>query len=96
MPSRLPRLPLRFEEDIKLKLEYIAFKNGRSSNKEIRNLLVRYIDQFEKTNGVINVGYYCKFHKRPIVCDNGVCFLKAKCSCDCIQCGGTGDYLTKR
>lgn len=96
MPSDLPRLPLRLEEDAKVKLEYIAYRHGRSANKEIGNLLLRYIDQFEKKHGLIDVSCYCDYLNRPVACDNGICFLKAKCKNDCQQCGGSSVYLRKR
>lgn len=97
MPSDLPRVPLRIEEDLKLKFEYIAFKNGRSMNKETRQLLLRHIEAFEKRFGEIKFEHYCDYLDRPVVAENGNCFLRGRCKCDtCQQRGGPNNYLRER
>lgn len=55
MASTLPRFTLRTEREILDKIEYIAKYNGRSSNKEIEQLLIQHISQFEKEHGKINL-----------------------------------------
>jgi hypothetical protein len=35
------------------KLKYIAEYNGRSANKEIEQLILKHIAEWEKTNGTI-------------------------------------------
>ncbi|SMC64228.1 hypothetical protein SAMN04488500_106123 [Sporomusa malonica] len=97
MPSDLPRVPLRIDEDSKLKLEYIAFKNGRSLNRETKQLIMRYIDQFEKSHGKINLDAYCDYLQRRIVAENSNCFMRERCKCnDCRQRGGSHMYLRNR
>ncbi|WP_094603430.1 hypothetical protein SPSIL_014780 [Sporomusa silvacetica DSM 10669] len=96
MPSDLPRIPIRASEETKNKMEYIAFKNGRSLNKEVIQLLNRYIEQFEKRNGEILFDHYCERLSRSVVVENGHCFLIEKCNCgDCQQHGGDGVYMRK-
>lgn len=97
MPSNLPRIPLRIEAELKMKLEYIAFKNSRSMNKETRQLLSRHVEQFEKRYGEIKFEHYCDCFDRPVVAENGYCFLRGRCKCDnCQQRGGKHSYLRKR
>lgn len=55
MPSSLPTFPLRIERVIIKKLKYIATGSGRSINKEIRNILLRYIEQYETKHGKIKI-----------------------------------------
>lgn len=54
MASKLPVLGVRIEDDLKEKLKYIADYNGRSMNKEIEQLIIRHVRQFEKDNGPID------------------------------------------
>lgn len=54
MASKLPVLGVRIEDDLKEKLKYIADYNGRSMNKEIEQLIIRHVRQFEKDNGTID------------------------------------------
>ena len=37
------------------KLKYIADYNGRSANKEIEQLVIKHVRDFEKENGQINI-----------------------------------------
>lgn len=55
MASKLPVLGVRIEDDLKEKLKYIADYNGRSMNKEIEQLIIKHIRQFEKDNGPIDL-----------------------------------------
>ena len=55
MASKLPVLGVRIEDDLKAKLKYIADYNGRSMNKEIEQLIIRHVRQFEKDNGKIDL-----------------------------------------
>lgn len=54
MASKLPVLGVRIEDDLKEKLKYIADYNGRSMNKEIEQLIIKHVRQFEKDNGPID------------------------------------------
>ena len=53
MPSKLPHYALRIPKETMDKLKYIAEYNGRSANKEIEQLILQHIRQWEKTNGPI-------------------------------------------
>lgn len=53
MPSKLPHYALRIPTQTMDKLKYIAERNGRSANKEIEQLILRHIEEFEKKNGTI-------------------------------------------
>ena len=44
-------------------MKYIANENGRSTNKEIEQLIIRYIKEYEKTYGEIekeDIEYFFK------------------------------------
>lgn len=45
--------PLRIPADIMDKLKYIAYRSGRSANKEIEQLILRRIAVWEKAHGPI-------------------------------------------
>lgn len=53
MPSKLPHYALRIPVETMDKLKYIAEYNGRSANKEIEQLILAHIAQFEKEHGTI-------------------------------------------
>lgn len=55
MTSDLPRIFLRLEEKYKKKLIYIARFEGRSLNMQVRQILIKYIAEFEKKFGKINI-----------------------------------------
>lgn len=55
MPSKLPMFGLRIKPELLKKIKYIAAYNGRSANKEIEQLIIKHVDNFEKTNGKINI-----------------------------------------
>ena len=44
---------LRIEEDLLKKLHFIAAYEGRSANMEIKQLIKRHIEEFEKKHGEI-------------------------------------------
>ncbi|CPS26434.1 Arc family DNA-binding protein [Lactobacillus crispatus] len=54
MASKLPMFGLRVDPALMKKLKYIASYNGRSANKEIEQLIIKHVQQFEKKNGKIN------------------------------------------
>lgn len=53
MPSKLPQHGLRIPRETIDKLKYIAEYNGRSSNKEIEQLILKHIAAFEAEHGTI-------------------------------------------
>ena len=54
MPSDLPRLTVRTEQDIIEKINIIAKKENRSTNQQINYIIKKYIEQYEQENGRIN------------------------------------------
>ena len=54
MPSDLPRLTVRMEQELINKINMIAKKENRSTNQQINHILKKYIEQYEKENGCIN------------------------------------------
>lgn len=94
--SILKRQMLRIEEKLKIKLEYMAYRSGRSANKELRQILQQYIEQYEKRYGKITFDSHCNYLNRPVVADDGYCFLRMKCKVkSCQQRGGDEVYLQK-
>ncbi|WP_225415878.1 Arc family DNA-binding protein [Limosilactobacillus reuteri] len=55
LPSRKPFFSLRIPVELMDKLKYIADYNGRSANKEIEQLIIKHVNNFEKENGPINI-----------------------------------------
>lgn len=55
LPSRKPFFSLRIPVELMDKLKYIADYNGRSANKEIEQLVIKHVRDFEKENGPINI-----------------------------------------
>ena len=55
MPSLLPLRGVRMEDDLYLKLRYIAKKNNRSYNQEAVYVLRQYVERYEREHGVISV-----------------------------------------
>ena len=49
-----PHYALRIPTATMDKLKYIADRNGRSANKEIEQLILRHIAEWEKANGAIS------------------------------------------
>ena len=58
MPSKLPHYALRIPTSIMDKLKYIADYNGRSANKEIEQLIIAHIANFERQNGPIDLNVF--------------------------------------
>ncbi len=48
-----PQYGLRIPSKVMDKLKYIAYRNGRSANKEIEQLVLNHIEAWEKTHGTI-------------------------------------------
>lgn len=48
-----PHYGLRIQKETMDKLKYIAEWSGRSANKEIEQLIIRYIQDWEQQHGVI-------------------------------------------
>lgn len=53
MPSELPVIKVRTTDDNVLKIKTIAKYNKRSVSKEIENLMVKHIEEFENIHGEI-------------------------------------------
>ncbi len=51
---RYPQYALRVPTAIMDKLKYIADRNGRSANREIEQVILKHIADWEKKNGPIN------------------------------------------
>ena len=54
-PHKNPHYALRIPTSIMDKLKYIAELSGRSANKEIEQLIIKHIADFEDTYGAINL-----------------------------------------
>ena len=52
-PHKKPQYGLRISSEIMDKLKYIADRNGRSANKEIEQLIINHISDFESQHGKI-------------------------------------------
>lgn len=50
---RYPHYALRISPKIMDKLKYIAYRSGRSANKEIEQLILNHIEAWEKDHGPI-------------------------------------------
>lgn len=55
MPSSIPMRGLRMEDDLYLKLKYLAAKDSRSYNQEAVYILKSYVEQYESEHGTIDV-----------------------------------------
>ncbi len=53
MPSKLPVFNIRIDETTKTKISIIAKKNGRSTNKEIEQLIKKRIQEYEAEHSEI-------------------------------------------
>ena len=53
MARNYPQFSLKIAPDYLDKLKYIANENGRSANKEIEQIIIRYVKGYEKTYGEI-------------------------------------------
>lgn len=48
------KFTLRLERSVLNKLQYISSKHFRTINKEVEMLIIRYIEDYEKKNGLIS------------------------------------------
>ena len=55
MPSKLPVITLRLDEETNKKIKKIAKVNCRKINDEIKFLILQHIKEFEKENGEIEI-----------------------------------------
>lgn len=55
MPSNIPMRGLRIEDELYLKLKFIAKKENRSYNQQAVHILGQFVEQYEKENGLISV-----------------------------------------
>lgn len=53
MPSSVPMRGLRMNDELYLKLKYIANVENRSYNQQAVFILMKYVEEFEKNNGKI-------------------------------------------
>ena len=50
-----PQFPIRIEPATINKMKYIASYNGRSTAKEIEQLMLKHIEQYEEVHGEISL-----------------------------------------
>ena len=55
MPSNIPMRGLRIEDELYLKLKFIAKKKNRSYNQQAAYVLGQFVEQYEKEHGTIPV-----------------------------------------
>lgn len=55
MTSKINVLGVRLNDSLKEKLKFVADYNGRSMSKEIEQLVIKHVEQFEKEYGPIDV-----------------------------------------
>ena len=55
MPSAIPLRGVRMNDELYLKLKYIAKIENRSYNQEEVHILQKYVTEYEEQNGVITV-----------------------------------------
>lgn len=55
MPSNIPIRPIRMQDELYLKLRYIAQQENRSYNQEAVYILKQFVEAYERQNGVISV-----------------------------------------
>lgn len=51
--NKFPQFPLRIDPALINKMRYIGYKNSRSTNKEIEQLIIKRIEDWEDENGEI-------------------------------------------
>lgn len=64
-PHKNPHYALRIPTATMNKLKYIAEYNGRSANKEIEQLILAHITQFEKEHGEISLDGFVPRSRQP-------------------------------
>ncbi len=57
MGNYYPPFSLRISEELIDKIKVIASKNKRSANKELEYIIEKYINEYEDTNGKIEINY---------------------------------------
>lgn len=55
MENNFPRYTLRIPKNLHNKIQYTSSYNGRSKNKEIETAIKRYIMDFERVHGEIDI-----------------------------------------
>ncbi len=55
MSSNLPRYTLRVHQNLLDKFYFISSYNGRSVNKEIEQIMIKHVLDFEKEHGEIEL-----------------------------------------
>ncbi len=55
MPSNVPMRGLRLDDELYLKLKFIAKKKNRSFNQQAAYILKQFVEQYEEANGSISV-----------------------------------------
>lgn len=55
MPSAVPMRGLRMNDELYLKLKHIANVENRSYNQQAVFILMKYVEEYEKTNGTIDI-----------------------------------------
>jgi len=55
MPSSVPMRGLRMDDQLYLKLKYIATKESRSYNQEAVHILKTFVEKYESEHGTIDV-----------------------------------------
>lgn len=55
MKDNLPRYTLRVNRVVLNKLHYVAKYEGRTTNKELEQMIKRRIEEFEKLHGSIEI-----------------------------------------
>lgn len=53
--NKCPRYTLRISKELQQKIKHMAEFDGRSKNKEIETAIKRYIMDFERIHGIIEV-----------------------------------------
>lgn len=53
MPTKFPQYGLRIPKETMDKLKYIAEYSGRSANREIEQLILAHIEEWEREHGPI-------------------------------------------
>lgn len=57
MPSTLPVIRIRTDEETAIKIKTIAKHNKRSTSKEIERLILKHIWEFEAEHGEIQIDW---------------------------------------
>lgn len=66
-PHRNPHYALRIPTETMDKLKYIADQNGRSANKEIEQLILKHIQQFQSVDFFIRLSQPRKNPQNSII-----------------------------